>query len=110
MSDSSIAARIESDIPPIRASAPSSRTFTLTVRELLRSIPDPTFISLIEVDGLSIQPPLLVETISRCTEFADPQDPDVDITVWSPKGWMFSFRLCPQAQGGREVTITFQED
>lgn len=85
------------------------RTFSLTVREMLASPPSPGFIRLAEVDGLQIEPSLGVEAISPCTEHADPSDPDADITVWSPKGWMFSFRLCPQAQGGREVTVTFEE-
>lgn len=105
MSDSPIADRIEPGIPPIPS---SPRTFSLTVRELLRSIPDPRFVRLVGVDGLGFKS-LAVESIMPVYEMADFTDPDVDITVWSPQDWMFSFRLCPQAQGGREITVTFQE-
>lgn len=106
MSDSPTADRIESGIPPIPS---SPRTFTVTVREMLRSTPKAGYVRLAQVDGLVLPEPLMVEAIGPCTEHADPQDPDANITVWSPKSWMFDFRLCPQAQGGREITVTFQE-
>lgn len=87
-----------------------SRTFSLTVRELLASPPSPGFVRLAEVDGLWFPEPLAVESIdSDDTVRSDPADPDAHITVWSPKGWMFSILLCPEGMGRREITVTFQE-
>lgn len=94
--------------PPL--SNPHPRTFSLTVREMLASPPSPGFVRLAEVDGLVFPDPLGVEQIRPTPEgWSDPDDPSVDITVWSPKGWMFGINLAPQAQGGREIIVKFVE-